>query len=165
MRNRALRLPAIGALVLVLGMAATLAAPPARAASAFYKDTYFTAGYERQVDSRTCTAASVAMMLNFIARRDLQLDQRAILAYEQPRDALKDSVQQGSDPLGWSKALTHYAYLTGKGPFTYVWEAYATESSALKRAATRIAQTNRPVGLLVSHGTHAMVMTGFEFER
>src|SRR4029079_5256519 len=110
----------------------------------------------------TCTAASTAMMLNFIARRDLNLDQRAILAYEQPRDALNDAVQRGSDPLGWSKALTHYASLTGKGQFTYRWESYSTEASALKRAATQIAQTSRPVGLLVAHGTHAMVMTGFE---
>ena len=47
-----LRLPVIGALILVLGLVATLAAPPARAASAFFKDTYFSAGYERQIDSR-----------------------------------------------------------------------------------------------------------------
>jgi hypothetical protein len=162
MRQRELRLPVIGALVVALGLIAGASAPPVRAASGFWKDTYFTAGYERQVDSRTCTAASTAMMLNFIARRDLKLDQLGILAYEQPRDALKDSVQRGSDPLGWSKALTHYAYLTGKGPFTYRWEAYATEASALKRAANQLVRTNRPVGLLVANGTHAMVMTGFD---
>jgi hypothetical protein len=32
----------------------------------------------------------------------------------------------------------------------------------LKRAANQIAVTNKPVGLLVWNGRHAMVMTGFE---
>ena len=135
-------------------------AVPAAAATTYTIDRYFAAGYERQVDNRTCTAASVAMMMNFIARRDLKLDQMAILRYEQPRDALSNSVQRGSDPLGWSRAATYYSRFTGK-PTTYKWEAYATQSAAFRRAATQIAKTGKTVGLVVDHGTHAMVMTGF----
>jgi hypothetical protein len=127
-------------------------------------DVYFTSGYERQVDGRTCVAASTAMMLNFIARNDLRLNQLAILKYAQPRDALNDSVQHGSDPLGWSKALTYFDYRTGKN-FTYQWEAYTSEYAALKRAAKQIAVTGKPVGLAVWNGRHAVVMTGFEASR
>jgi hypothetical protein len=145
--------------VLAIGLLA-IAAPPGRAATLYGLDVYFAAGYERQVDSRTCTAAATAMMMNFIARRDLGLNQMTILHYEQPRDALNDAVQRGSDPLGWSRAATYYSRYTSR-PTTYAWEAYTTASAALRRAARQIAVTGKPVGMLVSHGTHAMVMTGF----
>ena len=148
-------------LVGLAGALTGVAAAPASAAPPFTMDLYFSGGYERQVDNRTCTAASVAMMLNFVARRDLGLDQMAILRYEQPRDALNDSVQRGSDPLGWSRALTSYSGRTGRS-FVYDWEAHATEAGALKRAAQRIAITGRPVGLTIWSGRHAVVMTGFE---
>jgi hypothetical protein len=133
---------------------------PIEAATGFSRDVYFAAGYEHQVDSRTCTAASTAMMMNFIARRDLHLTQLVILHYEQPRDALSNATQRGSDPLGWSRAATYYSRLTGR-PTIYAWEAYGSARAALKRAAQQIALTGKPVGLLVKHGAHAMVMTGF----
>jgi hypothetical protein len=137
---------------------------PAAGAGSFAMDRYFKGGYERQVDGRTCTAASAAMMLNFIARRDLGLDQLSILRYEQPRDALNDATQHGSDPLGWSRALTHFAPTTGTS-FTYAWEAYGSEGAALQRAAKQIAITGKPVGLAIWNGRHAVVMTGFEASR
>ena len=149
----------LGVLAAVVGLG-TLGAGPTQAAGTYSRDLYFAAGYERQVDSRTCTAAATAMMMNFIARRDLNLGQMYILRYEQPRDALSDSVQRGSDPLGWSRAATYYSGRTGH-PTTYRWEAFGSARSALRRAARQIAATGKPVGLLVSHGTHAMVMTGF----
>jgi hypothetical protein len=139
---------------------ATIGAPSAAAASAYGRDLYFVGAYEHQVDSRTCTAASVAMMENLIARRDLNLSQSAILRYEQPRDALDDATQRGSDPLGWSRAATYFSRYTPR-PTTYRWEAYSTEMGALRRAAKQLAATGKPVGLVVAHGTHAIVMTGF----
>lgn len=158
MRSAATRL---AGLLVLAGVLTGFTAAPVAAAPPFVMDLYFSSGYERQVDNRTCTAASVAMMLNFIARRDLGLDQMAILRYEQPRDALSDAVQRGSDPLGWSRALTYYSSRTGRS-FVYDWEAHATEAGALRRAAQRIAVTGRPVGLTISGGRHAVVMTGFE---
>jgi hypothetical protein len=153
---------AIPLLFLVLGAAA----PPraSEAATTYTRDLYFSAGYERQIDSRTCIAASTAMMENFIARRDLNLNQRTILKFAQPRDALRDSVQRGSDPLGWSKVATAYSVYTGRTT-TYRWEAYSSESAALNRAATLIAMYGKPVGLVVQHGKHAVVMTGFTSTR
>ncbi len=155
------RLALVVAAACVMLTAAGAAPAPTRAANTHRVDLYFAAGYERQIDSRTCTAAAVAMMLNFIARRDLNLGQMFILRWEQPRDALANSVQRGSDPLGWARAATYFSSRTGK-PTVYAWEAYGSARSALHRAAERIAKTAKPVGLLVAHGTHAMVMTGFE---
>ncbi|HET7703430.1 MAG TPA: C39 family peptidase [Candidatus Limnocylindrales bacterium] len=158
-RLRRLRRFPLVSMVLAACLLAVLALP-AGAANGFSRDLYFAAGYERQVDNRTCIPASTAMMMNFIARRDLRLDQMAILRYAQPRDALNNATQRGSDPLGWSRAATYYSRYTGK-PTTYNWEAYGSESAALRRAARQIAVTGKPVGLLVAHGTHAVVMTGF----
>jgi hypothetical protein len=155
------RLAGVAGMVLALALVAGLSPSDSDAATPFKLDVYFGSGYERQVDNRTCTAASTAMMLNFIAGRDLGLNQMGILSYEQPRDALNDKKQRGSDPLGWSRALTYYSSRTGTS-FTYDWEAYGSESAALKRAATQIAVTRKPVGLAIMNGRHAVVMTGFE---
>jgi hypothetical protein len=160
LRRLALGLPVLLALALFTGGA------PARvsAASSFTFDTYFRSSYERQVDGRTCTAASTAMMMNILNGRDLDLNQYSILAYSQPRDALDDAVQRGTDPLGWSRAATYFSRYTVR-PTTYKWEAYAAEGTALKRAAYQIARYGKAVGLLVQHGRHAVVMTGFTATR
>jgi len=153
-------------LLLVLSLAWSVVPAPASAwgSDGYTRDLYFAAGYERQVDGRTCTAAGTAMMMNFIARRDLGLNQLSILRFEQPRDALNDRVQRGSDPLGWSKATSYYSRYTGR-PTTYSWQAFSSEYAALKDAAARIARFGKPVGLVVQHGRHAVVMTGFKSNR
>lgn len=159
-RRIAFALPVLLALAVFTGGAPA----PTTAASSYTYDTYFKSAYERQVDSRTCTAASTAMMMNILNGQDLNLDQLAILRYAQPRDALDDSVQRGTDPLGWSRAATYYSRYTIR-PTTYRWEAYTTEASALKRAALQITRYGKAVGLLVQHGQHAVVMTGFTSNR
>lgn len=159
-RRFAFGLPVLLALALVTGGAPASVS----AASSFTYDTYFWSAYERQVDSRTCVAASTAMMMNILNGRDLNLNQYTILRYAQPRDALNDSVQRGTDPLGWAKAATYFSRYTIR-PTTYKWEAYSTEAAALKRAAYQIARYGKAVGLLVQHGRHAVVMTGFTTTR
>ena len=164
MRLSTIRRPGVAAPIVALGLLIGVSLAPVTAATPYIRDVYFTAGYERQIDKRTCVPASTAMMLNFIARRDLRLDQMDILRYAQPRDALDDDVQRGTDPLGWAKALTRYARETDRS-FEYRWEAHTTEMAALKRAAYLIALTNMPVGLTILNGRHAVVMTGFEANR
>jgi hypothetical protein len=104
------------------------------------------------------------MMMNILAGRDRNFNQLTILRYAQPRDALNDRVQRGSDPLGWSRAATYFSKYTIR-PTTYRWEAYSSEDAALKRAAYQIARYGKAVGLLVQHGRHAVVMTGFTSTR
>src|SRR5438445_1632506 len=130
--------------VLALLTMTLLGAGSAGATTVSRRDVYFAAGYEHQVDGRTCTAAATAMMMNFIAGRDLNLGQLFILRYEQPRDALNDAVQRGSDPLGWSRAATYFSRRTPH-PTTYAWEAYDSEVVALLRAARQIALTGKAV--------------------
>ena len=132
----------------------------ASAAGQYEYDTYFGSAYERQIDNRTCVAASTAMMMNILQGRDLNLNQMTILRYAQTRDALNDAVQRGTDPLGWELAATRFSLYTSR-PTNYRWEAYATKAEALKRAATQIARYGKAVGLLVQHGRHAVVMNGF----
>jgi hypothetical protein len=154
LRRLALAVPLVLALLAFLGPIGT------SAATEYYAHTYFSSAYERQIDNRTCVAASTAMMLNIMNGTDLNFDQMRILRYAQANDALNDSTQRGSDPLGWARAATHFSQSTIR-PTTYRWEAFNTESGALRRAATQIARYGKAVGLLVSHGGHAVVMTGF----
>jgi hypothetical protein len=149
----------VAASAIVFAVAAV--SPSPALAGTYKRDLYRSSLYERQIDSRTCVPASVAMMLNMTARRDLGLSQRAILRYAQPRDALDDAVQRGTDGLGWAKAATYYSPRAGDAT-RYRVEAYATESGALRRAARQIATYGKAVGVMTAHGRHAMVLTGFE---
>ncbi|HEX5013431.1 MAG TPA: hypothetical protein VFV72_04655 [Candidatus Limnocylindrales bacterium] len=152
-------------LPIAFGLAAFVAIPmQASAAGEFEVETYFSSAYEHQIDSRTCVAASTAMMMNILNGRDLNLNQMTILKYAQPRDALRDSVQRGTDPLGWAKAATYFSRYTIR-PTTYRWEAYTSEAAALRRAARQITRYGKAVGLLVDHGEHAVVMNGFTSTR
>lgn len=162
MTKRALS-PGIVAVALAFGL---LSSGPVPAAAGLYvEDLYFRDGYERQINSVTCTAGTTAMMLNFIARRDLNLNQAYILKWAQARDTLNDRVQRGSDPLGWARAMTFFSWKAGRGNFEYRWEAYTSEYTALKHAARVIAEERKPVGLITMNGRHAVVMTGFEATR
>ena len=154
------------AIPLVLALTVLTGGAPQRAtaATSFTYDTYFWSAYERQVDSRTCTAASTAMMMNILSGRDRNVDQMGILRYAQPLDALDDSVQRGTDPMGWAKAATFFSKDTIR-PTIYRWVAYTSPIAALKRAAIQIARYGKAVGLLVRHGRHAVVMTGFTASR
>jgi hypothetical protein len=136
----------------------------ASAAGQYEYETYFSSAYERQIDSRTCVAASTAMMMNILQGSDLNLNQMRILRYAQPRDALNDATQRGTDPLGWERAATRFSKYTIR-PTTYRWEAYATKAEALARAATQITRYGKAVGLLVQHGRHAVVLNGFTSTR
>jgi hypothetical protein len=158
LRRLALALPLVLLLLAFVGPMGT------NAATAYYAHTYFGSAYERQIDNRTCVAASTAMMLNIMNGQDMNFDQMRILRYAQAHDALNDATQRGSDPLGWSRAASYFSKYTIR-PTTYRWEAYNTEGAALRRAATQIARYGKAVGLLVQHGAHAVVMTGFTSTR
>ncbi|MDR6414605.1 hypothetical protein [Pseudarthrobacter sulfonivorans] len=62
----------------------------------------------------------------------------------------------GANPLGWAKVLT----AVGMGPYGVV--SIADYEDALQTAARAIADTGRPVGLVMWSGRHAWVMSGFE---
>ncbi len=62
----------------------------------------------------------------------------------------------GANPRGWAQVLTE----VGMGPYAVV--SVATYEDTLQTAARAIAETGRPVGLVMWSGRHAWVMSGFE---
>ncbi|MEE2522097.1 hypothetical protein V1639_08255 [Pseudarthrobacter sp. J75] len=62
----------------------------------------------------------------------------------------------GANPLGWAQVLTE----VGMGPYKVV--SVPDYQGALQTAARAIAETDRPVGLVMWSGRHAWVMSGFE---
>lgn len=62
----------------------------------------------------------------------------------------------GANPFGWAQVLTE----VGMGPYAVV--SIPDYEDALQTAARAIAETGRPVGLVMWRGRHAWVMSGFE---
>ncbi len=106
-----------------------------------------------------CVGASMQMMLNMIepgrdrtAKTQLRL-QKLARAWSGARpDGFE---RQGASVRGWASGLN----LMDAGPYKLVGES--TLQAALQTAARAIAQTGKPVGLLVWRGRHAWVMSGF----
>jgi hypothetical protein len=109
-----------------------------------------------QVRSDWCVPASILMMARLIdpvAARSMPgqraLDRQA-RALSSPR-----LVGAGSEPQGWAAVLNRHGF----GRYEVV--AFRTRTAALRAAARAIRSTGRPVGLLMWHGAHAWVMSGF----
>lgn len=70
--------------------------------------------------------------------------------------ARSSNAYNGANPFGWAQVLTE----SGMGPYQVV--SIADYGDALRTAARAIAETGRPVGLVMWRGRHAWVMSGFE---
>jgi len=118
-------------------------------------DLYRPDSFATQATSTWCVAASSQMMLNVIlGQSDVSsTTQATYIAYGQANDSTRSTV--GTDPAGWVAILNRY------GGSTYSDQRFTDSTSALKKAATRMRLTNKPVGMLVWAGSHAWVMTGF----
>ena len=105
-----------------------------------------------------CVAASVQMMVNLVRERTDRSGktQARMIAYAQRWDNGPYGEEGGTDVTGWVAALRHY----GAGKYRAV--GATTAARALRVAATAMAQTGRPAGILVMDGRHAWVLHGFE---
>jgi hypothetical protein len=105
-----------------------------------------------------CVAASVQMMVNLVRDRTdrSRATQARMIAYAQRWDNGPYGEEGGTDVTGWITALRHY----GAGRYRAV--GATTAARALRVAATAMAQTGRPAGILVMDGRHAWVLHGFE---
>jgi hypothetical protein len=107
-----------------------------------------------------CVGASMQMMVNMIRTNDdrsatTQLELQNIARYWS--GSRPDGRQrQGASVRGWAAGLT----TLGVGPYMLVGRP--TIEEAMHEAAIAIAETGKPVGLLVWRGRHAWVMSGFE---
>jgi hypothetical protein len=101
------------------------------------------------------------MMLNMIRSADdrtaaTQLRLFAVARSLRDPAAAAGSPRPGASAAGWARGLA------AAGAGSYVVRSAATLDEALALAASAIARTGRPVGLLMWQGAHAWVMSGFE---
>jgi hypothetical protein len=118
-------------------------------------DFYRPSAFASQATTTWCVAASSQMMLNMILGQSdsSSTSQSTYIAYGQANDGA--SYTQGTDPTGWVAILNRY------GGASYSTQRFTDSTSALKKAATRMRLTNKPVGMLVWKGRHAWVLNGF----
>jgi hypothetical protein len=146
----------------LLASAVLLAALPgsSTAARAHTVDLGGRRDFVAQTNFVQCVGASMQMMLNIIEPgRD-----RSARTQRKLQDLARDwsgrrpdgRQRQGASVRGWAAGLN----ILGAGPYMLVGET--TIEAALRTAARAIADTGKPVGLLVWRGRHAWVMTGFQ---
>ncbi|HYH93476.1 MAG TPA: hypothetical protein VD763_09980 [Candidatus Saccharimonadales bacterium] len=147
--------------LLLAGLLAGAMLPGSAAAARTYSiDVSARADFVPQTNFVQCVGASMQMMLNMIepgrdrsAKTQLRL-QRLARAWSGTRPDGRE--RQGASVRGWAAGLN----IEGGGPYKLV--GASTLDEALLTAARAIAETGKPVGLLVWRGRHAWVMSGFK---
>ncbi len=140
--------------------AIALGGRPATAAAAGWSggiDLYLAGTFSTQQSWLWCTAADVQIIRNIVrGERDHSATrQRAYFDYMRRHNRYRIPVSDGVDPAGWTAGLRHYV------DARYRMVVSSSFDAALRSAVTNLRKTKRPVGLLVSHGNHAWVLTGF----
>ena len=131
---------------------------PAPAPKAFALNLYQEGDFVPQYTFEWCVAASIQIMYNLIddtgtGKWTDRVQQGEL--WEMARARSFNSFN-GANPLGWAKVLNE----VGMGPYTVV--SIADYEEALRTAARAIADTGRPVGLVMWRGRHVWVMSGFQ---
>lgn len=147
--------------LLAASLLLTLAPASTSAAARGYTLDLGTRGdFVAQTNFVQCVGASMQMMLNMIepgrdrtAKTQLRL-QKLARGHSGPRP--DGSERQGASVVGWAYGLN----AEGGGPYRLA--GAKTIGNALKIAAEAMRRTGRPVGLLMWHGRHAWVMSGFK---
>ncbi|MDQ6795310.1 MAG: hypothetical protein M3067_10935 [Chloroflexota bacterium] len=149
------------AVVLASGALAVPASSPS-SASALSRwsgglDLYRAGVFSTQKSWLWCTAADVQIMRNIVDRQadHSRANQGRYFDYMRAHNRYRIPVRDGVDPAGWTAGLR--AFVDSR----YRLVASASFDSALRAAVTNLRQTNLPVGITVSHGNHAWVLTGF----
>jgi hypothetical protein len=131
------------------------------AATRYTIDVSSRGDFVAQTNFVQCVGASMQMMLNMIepgrdrtAATQLRL-QRLAREWSGGSRRPDGRQRQGASVRGWTAGLN----ILGAGPYMLV--GTRTLDEALEVAATAIADTGKPVGLLVWRGRHAWVMSGF----
>ncbi len=154
------RILALPAMVLAAAVLLTSGAAPATAASkAYHLDVGRRSDFVAQTNLVQCVGASMQMMMNMIgdatdrsATTQLRF-QRIARKLSGPR--IPGRERRGASVFGWAAGLT----TLGAGRYMVV--GARSIDDALLIAAQAIRRTGRPAGLLMWHGRHAWVMSGF----
>lgn len=114
------------------------------------------ADFVAQYTGYWCVGASLQMARAIITgdRDETRRTQRRY--WRAARARSPNSPYDGANPVGWAATLNDL----GLGPYRLVSEP--TFDAAVRTAAQALAETGKPVGLVVWAGHHAWLMTGFE---
>ena len=133
----------------------TATEPPAVPAQPYAVNLARSGDYVRQYTFEWCVGASIQMTLNMLLDEDDTTRATQQRVWEMARDR-SFSPFGGANPVGWVATLNELDV----GPYELV--SIPTYEEALRTAATALAETERPVGLVMWRGRHAWVMSGFE---
>lgn len=132
--------------------------PPPTVPQAFALNLYQEGDFVPQYTFDWCVAASIQMAHNLVddtGGGTWATSAQQSELWEMARARSSNSFN-GANPRGWAQVLTE----VGMGPYAVV--SIATYGDTLQTAARAIAETGRPVGLVMWSGRHAWVMSGFE---
>ena len=120
-------------------------------------DLYRSTAFSTQKTWLWCTAADVQIIRNIVDRQadHSPSNQLRYFDYMRAHDRYWMPVKDGTEPSGWAAGLRHYV----DGRYRMVQST--SFDGALRSAVTNLRRTGLPVGLLVAHGDHAWVLTGF----
>lgn len=125
---------------------------------AFALNLYQEGDFVPQYTFDWCVAASIQMAHNLIddtGGGSWAAPAQQSELWEMARARSSNSFN-GANPRGWAQVLTE----VGMGPYSVV--SIPNYEDTLQTAARAIAETGRPVGLVMWSGRHAWVMSGFE---
>ena len=159
-RARPARLALVAIVAVLLAGAGSRARPqPAAALPAWTGgvDLYRSGTFTTQQTWRWCTAADVQLIRNIVRHETdhARASQERYYGYMRAHNRYALPPADGIDPAGWAAGLRRFV----DGRYRVI--ANTTFSAALRTAVTNLRRTQRPVGLLVAHGNHAWVLTGF----
>src|SRR6187401_441528 len=145
--------------IAVLGGSATMPGATASALSRWTGgiDLYRSGVFTTQKTWLWCTAADVQIIRNIVddATDHSRTNQRRYFDYMRAHNRYTIPVTDGTDPGGWTAGLRHFV------DSRYRLYQNTSFDSALRSAVTNMRKTNLPVAILVDHGNHGWVMTGF----
>jgi hypothetical protein len=161
-RHRSIARLVLAVLLATASLGGIAASSPDATASALSRwtggiDLYRSGVFTTQKTWLWCTAADVQIIRNIADHRTdhSTSSQQRYFDYMRAHNRYRIPVSDGVDPAGWTAGLRHF--VDGR------YRLYASGSfdSALRSAVTNLRKTNLPVGITVSHGNHAWVLTGF----
>ena len=120
-------------------------------------DLYRSGVFTTQQTWLWCTAADVQIIRNIVdhATDHSRSTQQRYFDYMRAHDRYAIPLTDGVDPAGWAAGLRRFV------DSRYQLYPSGSFDSALRSAVTNLRRTNLPVGITVSHGNHAWVLTGF----
>ena len=120
-------------------------------------DLYRSGVFTTQKTWLWCTAADVQIIRNIIdhAADHTRSSQQRYFDAMRAHNRYDIPLADGVDPAGWTYGLRHFV----DGRYRLV--SSTSFNAALRSAVTNLRRTNLPVGITVSHGNHAWVLTGF----